>query len=121
MRRLFVRLFSLLGLFFAFVYKNRSMLLKQLHDLVFVMSLSKLECIHALFVKSSKIDTLFDQELYCFVATLFDRVKEGSLSVSVNNISISTKSDQFFCRLVVSFSDAVKYRSLTVSVKMINI
>jgi len=96
-------------------------LLKKLHNLVFVMSLGKLERIHTLLVHSSKIDTLFDQELNCFVATLFDCVKKWSLSVSINNISISTKRDQFFCRLIVSFSDTVKYRSLTVSVKMINI
>jgi hypothetical protein len=116
MRRLFVHLFSLLRLLFAFVNKNGTMLLEQLHDLVFVMSLGKLERIHALLVKPSKVDTLFNQKFNCFEATLFDCVKEWSLSVSVYYISISTKVNQFFCRLIVSFSDAVKYRSLTVSV-----
>ena len=58
------------------------MLLQQLHDLVFVMSLGKLERIHTLFVKPSKVNTLFNQKFNCFEATLFDCVKEWSLSVA---------------------------------------
>jgi hypothetical protein len=51
---------------------------------------------------------------------LFDSIKEWSLSVCVNYVSISAKINQFFCSLIVSFSDAVKYRCLAVSVKMID-
>jgi len=59
MRRLFIRLFSLLGLLFAFVGKNRAMLLQQFHDLVFAMSFSKLERIHAFLINPSKTNALF--------------------------------------------------------------
>lgn len=121
MWRLFICLFSLLGLLFAFVSKYRAMLLQQFHDLVFAMSFSKLEGIHTFLINSSKINALFYQELNSFVATLFNSIKEWSLSVCVNYVSISAKINQFFCRLIVSFPDAVKYRCLAVSVKMIDI